>query len=69
MKQRKRDRLSDECRALWEQFDPIGLSSFPGRVAGEYDGYLSQTIELVIASADEHRLVVTHVATKNSCSG
>ena len=56
MKRRQRDQLLTQCRILWEEFDPIGLSSSTGDVTGEYEGFLSHSVELVAASADRHKL-------------
>jgi len=56
MKLRKKDHLQVECRKLWEQFDPIGVSSFDDDIDGEYDGYIPQTVRLIAAGADRTKL-------------
>jgi hypothetical protein len=43
MKIQSRERWS-QIRALWREFDPIGVSQFPDSPRDEYDFYLGPTL-------------------------
>ena len=51
-KDRTRQALSEVCRVLWEQWDPIGVNKHP-KAFGEYDGYPAAVCALLRRSADD----------------
>ncbi len=59
--------LIEECRRLWNEFDPIGVLDDEYGTDNEYDSYLPQTIKLVQSDADVFKLTayvrnVVHVS-------
>ena len=52
-------RLSEECRQLWNDFDPIGVyRDWDDEVwpRDEYDAYLPQSVRLVVSEADVYKI-------------
>ena len=49
-------RLIEECRRLWNEFDPIGVFDDEDGPDNEYDSYLPHTIKLVQSGADISKL-------------
>jgi hypothetical protein len=45
----------EEGRALWNEFDPIGVA-LPGGVEDEYDGYVGPCLRIVIERESEDGL-------------
>ena len=48
--------LMNDCRQLWNEFDPIGVLDDEDGPRNEYDTYLPQTIRLVQSGADVSEL-------------
>jgi hypothetical protein len=49
-------RLIGECRERWNRFDPIGIRGMGAVHLNEYDSYLAQTAELLLADADSFKI-------------
>jgi hypothetical protein len=50
--------LFDQCRQLWNEFDPIGVME--ADIFDEYESYIPQTVKLVLEGADANK-ITTHI--------
>lgn len=48
-------KLLDQCRVLWNEFDPIGVIDSETGNVDEYDGYLNHTAKLILDGANDFK--------------
>src|SRR5262245_12790444 len=54
-----RQRLIEECRLRWNEFDPIGIRRLGATHSNEYDSYLRHTAHLLSSGADPIKIAGT----------